>query len=126
MTATENGMTRRFTGTPGCSWPGDQAVSVYFDAAQNDEKDLPRSEALLRCHEDPVLFAVPTPLASVVACTHGLWTPRSEQLIRIAEQTPRSLGCSRRGCSHATSERSAARSQRADSSVAGSFRACAA
>jgi len=34
VTATANGTTRRFTGTPGCSWPGDQAVSVYFDAAQ--------------------------------------------------------------------------------------------
>lgn len=49
VTATANGRTRRFTGTPGCSWPGDQAVSVYFDAAQNNKKDLPRSEALLRC-----------------------------------------------------------------------------
>jgi hypothetical protein len=92
VTATANGTTRRFTGTPGCSWPGDQAVSVYFDAAQNNKKDLPRSEALLRCDEDPVLFAVPTPLASVVACTHGLWTPRSEQLIRLAEQTPALAG----------------------------------
>ena len=34
-----------------------------------------------------MLLAVPTPLASVVPCTHGLWTPRSEQLIGIAEKT---------------------------------------
>ena len=88
VTATANGTTRRFTGSPDCSWPGDQAVSVYFDAAQNDKTHLPRSESLLRCDEDPVLFAVPTPLASVFACTHGLWTPRSEQLIRLAEKTP--------------------------------------
>ena len=92
VTATANGSTKRFTGTPGCSWPGDQAVSVYFDAAQNNQRDLPRSEALLRCDEGPVLFAVPTPLASVVACTHGLWTPRSEELIRLAEKTPALAG----------------------------------
>jgi hypothetical protein len=88
VTATSNGTTRAFGGSPGCTWPGDQAVSVYFDAARNDAHAVSRSESLLRCDEDPVLFAVPTPLASVVACRHGLWTPRSEQLIRIAETTP--------------------------------------
>lgn len=87
VTATADGTTRRFSGSPGCSWPGDQAVSVYFAAARDDKSSLARSESLLRCDEDPVLFAVPTPLASVVACTHGLWTPRSEQLIRLAEKT---------------------------------------
>jgi hypothetical protein len=92
VTATANGTTTRFSGTPGCSWPGDQAVSVYFDAAENNKSGLAKSEALLRCDEDPVLFAVPTPLASVVACTHGLWTPRLEQLIRLAEQTPALAG----------------------------------
>jgi hypothetical protein len=86
--ATASGATRRFGGSPDCSWPGDQAVGVYFDAAQEDKTHLPRSEALLRCDEDPVLLTVPTPLPSVVACTHGLWTPRSEQLIRLAETTP--------------------------------------
>jgi hypothetical protein len=87
VTAIASGVTRSFRGSPGCTWPGDEAVGVYFDATQNDQKDLPRSEALLRCDEDTVLFAVPTPLASVVSCLHGLWTPRSEQLIRIAEKT---------------------------------------
>ena len=88
VSATSNGTTRRFGGSPGCSWPGDQAVSVYFDAAEDNERDLTRAESLLRCDEDPALFTLPTPLASVVACTHGLWTPRSEQLIRLAEKTP--------------------------------------
>ena len=88
VTATANGTTRRFNGSPDCAWPGDQAVGVYFDAAHKDKTHLPRSESLLRCDEDPVLFAVPTPLPSVFACTHGLWTPRSEQLIRLAEKTP--------------------------------------
>lgn len=76
---------RTFAGSPGCTWPGDQAIGVYYDAAQNDPQDLTRSESELRCDEDPVLFQVPTPEASVVACRHGLWTLRSEQLIRIAE-----------------------------------------
>jgi hypothetical protein len=57
VTATANGTTRRFSGTPDCSWPGDQAVGVYFDAAQNDTNHLSRSESLLRCDEDPVLFS---------------------------------------------------------------------
>ena len=65
-----------------------QAIAVYYDATQNDTRDLARSESELRCDEDPVLFRVPTPLASVVACRHGLWTPRSEQLIKIAATTP--------------------------------------
>lgn len=88
VTATASGVTRAFAGSPGCSWPGDQAIGVYYDAAENDAPDLRRSESELRCDEDPVLFEVPTPLASVVACRHGLWTPRSEQLIKIAEATP--------------------------------------
>jgi hypothetical protein len=88
VTATANGRTRSFGGSPGCTWPGDQAVGVYYDAATNDAHDLSRSESELRCDEDPVLLAVPTPLASVVACRRGLWTPRSEQLIRLAEKTP--------------------------------------
>jgi hypothetical protein len=92
VSATSSGATRRFSGSPGCSWPGDQAVSVYYDAAKNDKRDLTRAESLLRCDEDPALFAVPTPLASVVACTHGLWTPRSEQLIRLAEKAPALAG----------------------------------
>ena len=88
VTATANGVTRAFTGSPGCSWPGDQSVAVYYDAAEKDAQDLRQSESELRCDEDPVLFQIPTPLASVVACRRGLWTPRSEQLIKIAEGTP--------------------------------------
>jgi hypothetical protein len=88
VTVQAHGTTRVFGGSPGCTWPGDQAVGVYFAAAENDARDMSRSESELRCDEDPALFATPTPLASVVACRHGLWTPRSEQLIRIAERTP--------------------------------------
>ena len=88
VTATANGTTRTFSGSPGCNWPGEQALAVYYDAAQTDTHDLPRSELELRCDEDPVLFRVPTPSASVAACRHGLWTPRSEQLIKIAATTP--------------------------------------
>ena len=33
VTATANGAARRFDGSPDCSWPGGQAVGVYFDAA---------------------------------------------------------------------------------------------
>ena len=88
LTVTRNRGTRTFGGSPGCSWPGNQAVAVYYDAAERDARDLRRSESDLRCDEDPVLFRVPTPNASVVACRHGLWTPRSEQLIRLAEKSP--------------------------------------
>ena len=88
VTTKANGTTRVFSGSPGCNWPGDQALAVYYDAAENDTHDLTRSELELRCDEDPVLFRVPTPSASVAACRHGLWTPRSEQLIRIAATTP--------------------------------------
>jgi hypothetical protein len=88
VTVTRDSRTRTFGGSPGCSWPGDQAVAVYYDAAERDTRDLTRGESELRCDEDPVLFRVPTPNASVVACRHGLWTPRSEQLIRLAETSP--------------------------------------
>jgi hypothetical protein len=87
VTATANGTTRTFAGSPGCTWPGDQAIAVYYDAAVKDAY-LSRSESELRCDEDSVLFELPTPLASVVACRHGLWTSRFEQLIKIAETTP--------------------------------------
>jgi hypothetical protein len=88
VAVTTNGGTRRIAGSPGCNWPGNQAIAVYFDAATRDMRYLGKSESELRCDEDPVLFQVPTPLASVVACRHGLWTPRSEQLIRLAERSP--------------------------------------
>jgi hypothetical protein len=86
--ARRNGRIRTFSGSPGCDWPGGQAIAVYFDAAEGDARDLPRSELELRCDEDPTLFTVPTPLASVAACRHGLWTAHAEQLIRIAAATP--------------------------------------
>jgi hypothetical protein len=88
VTVTSGRGTRSIAGSPGCSWPGNQAIAVYYDAAERDTRSLGRSESELRCDEDPVLFRIPTPLASVVACRHGLWTPRSEQLIRLAERSP--------------------------------------
>ena len=88
VTATANGRTRSFGGSPGCTWPGNQAVGVYVDAARNDARELSASELELRCDEDPALLVVPTPLASVVACRRGFWTARSEQLIRLGEKTP--------------------------------------
>jgi hypothetical protein len=86
--ATRDGMTRTFSGSPGCDWPGGQALAVYFDAATHDTSSLPMSELELRCDEDPILLAAPTPLASVAACRHGLWTAHAEQLIRIAAGVP--------------------------------------
>jgi hypothetical protein len=88
VTVTTKGGTRRLAGSPGCAWPGNQALAVYYDAAEGNTRDLGTSESELRCDEDPLLFRVPTPLASVVACRHGLWTPHSEQLIRLAERSP--------------------------------------
>lgn len=85
VSATRSGVTRTFSGSPGCAWPGNQAIAVYYDAATRDTQSLPKSEAELRCDEDPILFRIPTPIASVVACRHGLWTPHAERLIRIAE-----------------------------------------
>jgi len=87
--ATRHGTTRTFSGSPNCDWPGSQALAVYFAAASNDTSSLPMSELELRCDEDPILLAVPTPLASVVACRHGLWTRHAEKLIRIAARAPR-------------------------------------
>jgi hypothetical protein len=87
--ATRHGTTRTFSGSPGCDWPGSQSLAVYFAAASNDTSSLPMSELELRCDEDPILLAVPTPLASVVACRHGLWTAHAEKLIRIAASAPK-------------------------------------
>lgn len=83
--ATRGSVSRSFSGSPGCDWPGGQSLSVYYDAATRESKYLPLSELELRCDEDPALLAVPTPNASVAACRHGLWTPRAERLIRIAK-----------------------------------------
>jgi hypothetical protein len=87
--ATRGGTTRTFSGSPNCDWPGSQALAVYFEAASNDTSSLPMSELELRCDEDPTLLSVPTPLASVVACRHGLWTAHAENLIRIAASAPK-------------------------------------
>jgi hypothetical protein len=88
VTVTTDGRTRGIAGSPGCDWPGGQALAVYHDAAEGEKRFLGKSESELRCDEDPVLFQVPTPLASVVACRHGLWTPHSEHLIQLAEHSP--------------------------------------
>jgi hypothetical protein len=88
VTTSSRGATHTFGGEPGCDWPVGPTIEAYWAAIQRDEKELGRVEATLRCEEDPALLARPTPLASAVACTHGLWTPHSEELIRIAEQMP--------------------------------------
>ena len=88
VTTSARGATHRFGGEPGCDWPVGPTVELYWAAIQRDAKELGRVESTLRCEEDPALLARPTPLASAVACAHGLWTPRSEKLIRLAETTP--------------------------------------
>jgi len=92
VTTSSRGATHTFGGEPGCDWPVGPTVEVYWAAIQRDEKELGRVEPTLRCEEDPALLARPTPLASAVACAHGLWTPRSEQLIRLAEKAPALAG----------------------------------
>jgi hypothetical protein len=88
VTTSSRGATHTFGGEPGCDWPVGPTIEAYWAAIQRDEKELGRVEQTLRCEEDPALLARPTPLASAVACTHGLWTPRSEQLIQLAEKAP--------------------------------------
>jgi hypothetical protein len=92
VTTSSRGATHTFGGEPGCDWPVGPTIEVYWAAIQRDEKKLGRVEPTLRCEEDPTLLARPTPLASAVACVHGLWTPRSEALIRLAEKTPALAG----------------------------------
>jgi hypothetical protein len=77
-----------FVGSPGCGWPGGTALSVYFAAAQHDVHALDLMEPRLRCDDNATLLARPTPWASVTACVRGLWTPRTAQLIRLAERIP--------------------------------------
>jgi len=89
VVATLNAKVARFGGAPFCDWPGGTALGIYWEATQRDEKLLDRFAPRLRCDEDPVLLARPTPFASVVACVHGLWTPRSERLILLAERVPK-------------------------------------
>jgi hypothetical protein len=88
VTTSSRGATHTFSGEPGCEWPVGPTLEAYWAAIQRDEKELGRVEPTLRCEEDRALLARPTPLASAVACVHGLWTPRSEALIRLAEKTP--------------------------------------
>jgi len=77
-----------FSGSPGCGWPGGTPIAIYYAASTNDRKTLIREEPLLRCEDDPLLAATPTPWASVVACTRGLWTAAAERDIRRAESVP--------------------------------------
>jgi hypothetical protein len=86
VTTTRAGKTASFTGSPGCGWPGGTPLSVYFAATQRDTHLLRVMEPRLRCEDDATLLAEPTPWASVTACVHGLWTPRSERLIRLADR----------------------------------------
>lgn len=85
VTTARAGKTASFTGSPGCGWPGGTPLSVYFAATQRDTHLLRLMEPRLRCEDDGTLLAQPIPWASVTACVHGLWTPRSERLIRLAE-----------------------------------------
>lgn len=96
--ANNKGRKSGFSGSPWCGWPGGTPLAIYFAASQHDTAMLAQAEPLLRCEDDHDLFVKPTPWASVVACTRGLWTPRSERLIRLAEHAlaiavlqPRSL-----------------------------------
>ena len=77
-----------FAGNPNCDWPGGTPIAIYYAASVKDTHTLSRVEPLLRCEDDPMLLAKPTPWASVVACTRGLWTPASERDIRKAEGAP--------------------------------------
>jgi hypothetical protein len=78
----------RFGGYPGCGWPGGAALAIYWGAIQREPTMIAAWRPVLRCDEDPVLRARPTPYASLNACTHRLWTPRTELLIRRAEHLP--------------------------------------
>jgi hypothetical protein len=75
-----------FSGSPGCGWPGGTPASIYWAAATRDTHLLDLMEPRLRCEDDPMLLAEPTPWASITACVHGLWTPRAERLIRTAKR----------------------------------------
>jgi hypothetical protein len=84
VTTWTRGETHTFAGAPGCDWPGGPTLEIYWAAIQHEPQALDRIEPTLRCEEDPTLLAKPTPRASAVACVHGLWTPRTERLIRLA------------------------------------------
>lgn len=84
--SSRDGKSASFGGSPGCDWPGGTALTIYWAASRHDRKIVALAEPRLRCDDDPVLLATPTPRASAVACLRGLWTPRSERLIRTAKQ----------------------------------------
>jgi hypothetical protein len=86
------GRTSSFGGEPGCDWPGGTALAVYWAASRGDGRTLHLLAGRLRCDDDPVLLAKPTPWRSVFACTHGLWTPRTAKLIQVAETVPQIAG----------------------------------
>jgi hypothetical protein len=83
VTATAAGKTRRLSG-PGLCEPGHLAAMIYWDAVHSNVRLLNTHESLLHCDEDSRLFVRPTPWDSVQACLRGLWTPRSERVIRDA------------------------------------------
>jgi len=89
VVAKANGATTRFGGEPFCDWPGGTALGVYYEAATRDVRVLAKIEPRLRCDEAPVLHESS---ANITACTHGLWTARSERLIREAERVPEIAG----------------------------------
>jgi hypothetical protein len=86
--ASTGGSETTLKGAPFCNWPGGTALGIYWAATQHDARTLDRYEPRLRCDEDRILLARPTPRASISACRRGLWTPRSERLIRIALRAP--------------------------------------
>jgi hypothetical protein len=90
--STRQGEKASFGGSPGCDWPGGTALTIYWAASRHDPRILNLAEPRLRCDDDATLLATPTPRASAVACVHGLWTPRSERLIRTAKQAPELAG----------------------------------
>jgi hypothetical protein len=74
-----------FSGSPGCGWPGGTPSSIYYAASIRDRHTLNLLERRLRCEDDPAFFVRPSPWASILACTHGLWTPAAERAIGVAE-----------------------------------------
>jgi hypothetical protein len=87
-----NGRSFRYSDSPGCDWPRGTETGIYYAAATGVLRALARYERTLRCDDDPALFAKPPRWASIAACVHGLWTPRTERLIRDAARVLRPLG----------------------------------
>lgn len=94
VTARYAGKTATSTDSPDCEWPGGLGAAIYFDAVLRNRRYLALTEPRLRCEEDRALLVEPTPFVSVEACRHGLWTPRTAHMIRVAEHLPQiaSLG----------------------------------